>query len=400
MRRLLLALLGLALLAGLGWWWHQPSVSETAAAAAPNAAPARPAPGIPVRTSVVETAAMPVEVSAIGRIEPLATVTVRSRIDSAIESAHFTEGQEVKTGDLLFTLDDGPPAATLRAAQANLAKDQAQLTKAKADVARYSDLIKSNAVAHQQYETAVADASSLQASVEADQAQIDQAKLTLAFTQIRSPIDGRTGAMLVDPGNLVKGNDNGGTGLVTITQLRPIAASFTLPERYLDAIREARQSGRELQVTVTTSGADLPPVVGRLSFVDSTVDETTGTIMLKGEFANADTRLWPGQFANVTLRLAVEPQALSVPGEAVQVGQDGPFVFRVKPDGTVEMRAVTIDRNYQNRSVIKAGLAAGDKVVVEGQLRLVPGSHVAERGADTKDKGAAPAGAAPAKVAS
>jgi membrane fusion protein, multidrug efflux system len=397
-------LLGLALLAGLGWWWHQSSVSEMASAAAPPASGPTvnrpPAPGIPVRTSIVEAKAVPVEASAIGRIEPLATVTVRSRIDSAIESAHFTEGQEVKAGDLLFTLDEGPPAAALRAAEANLAKDQAQLTKAKADVARYSDLVKSNAVAHQQYETAVADAASLQASVEADQAQIDQARLTLAFTQIKSPIDGRTGAMLVDPGNLVKGNDNGGTGLVTITQLRPIAVSFTLPERYLDAIREAQRGGQSLQVRVALNGTDPTPVTGRLSFVDSTVDETTGTIALKGEFANADTRLWPGQFANVTLRLGVEPQALSVPSEAVQVGQDGPFVFRVKPDSTVELRAVTVDRDYQGQSIIKTGLAAGDKVVVEGQLRLVPGSHVAERGADTNGKGGAPAGAAPARAAS
>ena len=193
MRRLLLALLGLALLAGLGWWWHQPSVSETAAAAAPNAATAaRPAPGIPVRTSVVEATAMPVEVSAIGRIEPLATVTVRSRIDSAIESAHFTEGQEVKTGDLLFTLDDGPPAATLRAAQANLAKDQAQLTKAKADVARYCRPDQEQRRGPSAIPGGGADAASLQASVEADQAQIDQA----GSSRSPSPRSGRrsTGA--------------------------------------------------------------------------------------------------------------------------------------------------------------------------------------------------------------
>jgi multidrug efflux system membrane fusion protein len=398
MKRVILILLGLALLAGLGWWWQRPELAESAAAAPPPAA-GRGGQGIPVRTGLAELKEIPIEVGTIGRVEPLATVTVRSRIDSAVSAVHFTEGQEVKAGDLLFTLDDRPMAAALRAAQANLAKDQAQLTKAGGDVARYSELVKSNAVARQQFDTATADAASLQATVAADQAQVDQAKLTLSFTRISSPIDGRTGELLVDPGNLVKGNDSGGTGLVTITQLRPIAVSFTLPERHLDAIRAAQAAGRPLPVTVTTGAADAPPVEGRLSFVDSTVDIATGTIALKGEFANADTRLWPGQFANVTLRLGVEPQALAVPAEAVQVGQDGPFVFRVKPDSTVELRPVTVSRSYRGQSVIQAGLEAGDRVVVEGQLRLVPGAHVTEReGGGGKE--AVPAPAAPAGAAS
>jgi multidrug efflux system membrane fusion protein len=397
MKRLFIVVLALLMLGAVGWWWRQSGVAEPAAAAGAND---RQGGGVAVRTSLVTETAVPVEVGSIGRVEPLATVTVRSRVDSQIEDVHFSEGQEVKAGDLLFTLDDRPAQAALRAAEANLAKDEAQLTKANGDVGRYADLVKSNAVARQQYDTAIADAASLQATVAADQAQLDQARLTASFTQIKAPIDGRTGAMLVDPGNLVKGNDSGGTGLVTITQLRPIAVGFTLPERYLDDIRKAEASGRSLAVSATTGDSEEPPVAGRLSFIDSTVDETTGTIALKGEFANADTRLWPGQFADVTLRLNVEPQALAIPAEAVQVGQDGPFVFRVKPDDTVELRPVTVDRSYRSMSVVSAGLAAGDKVVVEGQLRLVPGSRITERTEAANERAPAEASADRAPPAS
>jgi multidrug efflux system membrane fusion protein len=400
MRRLLILVIALALVGGGSWWWSRSELSERAQAAVAAQRPdgagppgagggARAADGgaraTPVRTAVVEQQDVPIEISGIGRVAPLAIVTVRSRIDSQIMGIHFEEGQEVKQGDPLFTLDDRPASATLRQAEANLAKDQAQLKLAQADVQRYADLVQRNVASKQQNETAIAAAASLEASIAADQAMVDQAKLTLSFTQIASPIDGRTGAVLVDPGNLVKGNDNSGTGLVTITQLRPIGVTFTLPERNLGAIRDAEAAMKKplgVQVQIGKGG---PVTTGELSFIDSSVDTTTGTIALKGIFPNADTKLWPGQFVTVTLELGDQPDALVVPSEAVQAGQDGPFVFLVKPDQTVEVRSVTVERAFGSNTVVAAGLAAGDRVVVDGQLRLVPGARVAER--DGGDRG-------------
>lgn len=338
-----------------------------------TAPPARgAAPSVPVTVAQVVEKSVPVEVHAIGNVEAYSTVSVKAQVEGTIEKAYFKEGQDVKQGDLLFTIDARPFKATLQQAEANLARDQAQLENANAQSERYEKLYKDGIVSKEQYDTFRTNADALAAAVRADQAAIERAKIDLDYCTIRSPMEGRTGSLLVHPGNLVKSND---TILVVINQISPIYVSFSVPEQHLSAIRRHMASS-SLPVTVTIPQEEQHPSEGTLTFVNNTVDTSTGTIRLKGTFPNRDHRLWPGQFVNAALRLSTQANAVVVPNQAVQTGQNGYFAYVVKSDMTAELRPIVPGNQVGGETVIEKGLQPGDTVVTDGQLMLFPGAKV------------------------
>jgi multidrug efflux system membrane fusion protein len=318
---------------------------------------------------------MPVELHAIGTVQASNTVTVRARVQGIVARVHFREGEDVKEGAILFTLDRGPLEAELRQAQANLARDQAQLDNARKDAERYAELARQGFVAQQQADQTQAAAKALAATVRADQAAVDNARIQLGYTIIRAPIAGRTGALLVHEGDLVKVSD---TPMVVVNQIHPVDIAFALPERELPEIR-ARSAERALRVRAQAPQGGRPLGEGALTFIDNRVDQVTGTIGLKASFPNEKGALWPGQFVNVVLTLAVDPAATVVPTPAVEMGQSGRYVFVVRPDQTAELRSVTVAREVGEETVIAAGVSPGETVVTDGQLRLVPGAKVDAR---------------------
>jgi multidrug efflux system membrane fusion protein len=373
MRRLAV-LLVLAALVGTGillWPRINRAPADIAAAGQPAQAPA-----VAVGVATAVSKPVPVEFGTIGTVTTYATVALKSRIDGEIMEVHLKDGQDVKAGDLLFTIDSRAIRAQLEQVQANLARDQALLISAQREVERQNSLVKKNFASKQAVDQARASADSLAASVQADQAAIDAVKVQLSYTEIRAPIDGRAGVVNLPRGNMVKANDTG--ALVVLNQLRPIYIAFALPQRELPRVRQA-MAGGPLTVSATIPGDSGLPLTGNLTFVDNAVDPSTGTIQLRATFDNEETRLWPGQFVNVTLTLRVERAAIVVPDAAVQQGQNGAYVFVVRSDSTVEMRPVIVDRSLAGESVIASGLAAGESVVVEGQLRLTPGMRVEPR---------------------
>ena len=384
-------------------------------------------PAVPVLAANATSKQVPLEISAIGNVQALTTVGVKSQVAGQVMQVHFAEGREVRPGDLLFTIDPRPFEAAVRQAEAtvgrdlaqlrqaeagltqrkaeiqqamaNLERDTAQLENARTQERRYRELVEKELIAREQYdnfrtqmsameatvaadraavENAKASALAAEAGVEnvravikADQAVVDNAKLQLAYTAIRSPMGGRTGNLLVQAGNVVKANE--GDAMVVIAQTHPIYVSFALPEQYLaDIARYQTKSG--LAVRATPPGS-AKPATGRLTFVNNLVDATTGTIQLKATFDNEDNSLWPGQYVDVILTLSTE-EAITVPAEAVQSGQQGPFVFVVKPDMKVEPRTVQPGRRVGGDIIIAGGLTAGERVVTDGHLRLVPGAKV------------------------
>jgi len=324
----------------------------------------------------VEMAA-PVQVSAIGTVQSIATVIIKSRVDGEIAKVHFEEGQQINEGDLLFTLDNRAFQAQLAQSEANLQRDRAQLQRAQAEVKRQSELATRGVASAQKLEDVQTAVQVLEAAIRADEAAIENARVNLSYTSIRAPITGRTGSVNLKRGNVVKSNDTSqqAVPLVTIAQLRPIYVAFTAPERHLADIRAAAALERP-PVLVTIPNQPQNPITGMLTFVDNQVDAATGTITLKATFSNDDERLWPGQFVNVTLTLGVQANALVVPSAAIQIGQNGPYVFVIKQDATVELRLVRVDRAVNNKTVIAEGLVPGDRVVVDGQLRLNNGTRV------------------------
>lgn len=314
---------------------------------------------------------MPVQVQAIGAVEAYSTVAVKTQITGELTGVHFREGQEVKKRDLLFTLDKRPFEADLKKQQATLARDIAQAELAHTQVRRYAALYKDGVVAKEQYDQMASNGDALDAAVEADKAAVENSRVQLVYCSIYSPINGKMGSLLIHQGNMIKAND---VPLVNINQIEPIRVAFTVPEQYLAEIKRFAGTGK-LPVEVAIPN-DSKPAVGKLSFLDNQVDSTTGTIKLKGEFANLDRRLWPGQFVDVTLTLRVQPKAIIVPSQAVNSGQQGQFVFVLKPDMTVEARPVKVNRTSNGRSVVDQGLSVGERVVTDGQVRLVPGSRV------------------------
>lgn len=372
MKRLFL-LLVVAALAGGGYWYTQ--MARGGAATAKTAGAGKPS--IPVVLTAAEPRAIPEELSTIGTVQPIATIAIKARVDTVVDTVHFVEGQEVASGDLLFSLDDRALKTQLRVAEANLERDRANFEKARGDVVRYGELVRSAVAARQQYDAAIAAANALEGTVKADVAAIESAKVAMSYTRIYAPMAGRTGTVNAKLGTMVRAADT--NPLVTITQLRPINVAFNVAERYLPAIRSAMAVG-PLKVTASIPGSKGTRAEGELSFVDSQVDQQSGTILVRATFPNADTLLWPGQFVDAVLTLRVDPQALTVPAIAVQIGQEGRFVYVVKPDNTVEMRTVAVARTYGELAVIGNGLTAGERVVVDGQSRLFPGAPVSERG--------------------
>jgi multidrug efflux system membrane fusion protein len=384
---------------------------------------------VPVVLGSVTHKSVPVQLRAIGNVEAFSTVSIKSLVGGEVVRVNFVEGQEVKKGDLLFTIDPRPLEAAVKQAEANLAKDLAQVKQAEANLAkdlaqvkqaeanlardtagaknanlqaeRYKSLVEKEVVSQQQYEQFSTNAEALEATllsdkaaidnanaaarasqeavenakaaVQADRAVLENAKIQLGYCSINSPIDGRTGKLLIQQGNIVKANDI--PFLVSINQISPIYVTFSLPEQNLSQIREYMAKGK-LTVEAIIPNDDKPSEQGLLSFVDNAVDTTTGTIQLKGRFLNKEKRLWPGQFVNVVLTLTTQSDAVVVPTNAIQTGQQGQYVFVVKPDLTVESRPVVVDRTLDHEAIIGKGLTPGETVVTDGQLQLVPGTKV------------------------
>ncbi len=331
-----------------------------------------PIVAVPVTVAKAELKTVPIDLTAIGTAEAYSTVSIKAQVNAELESVHFKQGDFVKKGDLLFTLDARPFQAALAQAEATLAHDKAQLELNRIEAARYQKLYESGVAPKEQFDQQQANEAAQGASVHADEAAVEQAKLMLQYCYIYSPVDGRTGALQVYPGNLVKQNDV--PVLIVINQISPIFVDFSIPEQYLGVVKKYMEMGR-LGVQSTPYG-DTKPEGGYLTFVDNTVDNTTGTIKLKGTFANSDHRLWPGQFSTVSLRLSEEENAIVVPSQAVQTGQSGDFVFVVTPELSAESRPVKVARTIGGEAVISQGIKPGETVVTDGQLRLIPGIKV------------------------
>ncbi len=331
---------------------------------------------VPVTVAKATMKSVPVQVEVIGNAEAYANVSVRTQIAGEIEKAYFTQGQEVKKGQLLFTLDRSPFEVALTQLQANLAHDQAQLANAQAQADRNEKLFQEGIISKDQYGTIRTTAHAQGATVRADQAGIESAKINLGYCSVYAPIDGRTGSYQVYPGNIAKVND---TVLVVINQIHPIYVTFSVPEQYLSQVKEYQTHGR-LAVEARVPSDPGPPSIGQLAFIDNAVDMTTGTIKMRGVFQNPENRLWPGQFVNVVLRLAVRPNATVVPSQAVQTGPTGKYLFVVEPDakGSLvgNLRPVVAGVTVDGNTVIEKGVAPGDTVVTDGQLLLAPGSKV------------------------
>jgi membrane fusion protein, multidrug efflux system len=330
-------------------------------------------PAVPVTVAKVVQKTMPVTLRAIGHVEAIATVAVKARIGGELQKVWFTEGQAVAKGATLFTIDPRQYDAALRLAEAQLARDRALLDKADADTKRYEGLVKQDFVTKEQYDQIIATAASLRAGVAADQATVDNARLQLLYCTITSPVEGRTGNINVKVGNLVKADDT--TPLVTINQVRPIFAGFSVPAQYLQAV--LTRSAGSIRVSAVASGSSAPPAEGTLTFVDNNVDPATSTVLLKATFPNQDESLWPGQFVDVTVILGEEANRIVAPSVAVLTGQQGQFVYVVKDDDTVDVRPVKVVRMDEADAVVAQGLSAGETVVTDGQLRLVAGAKIA-----------------------
>ena len=328
---------------------------------------------VPVTVATAVQKNVPVQVLAVGNVEPYQTVSIKSQVTGVITQAHFKEGQDVKKGQLLFTIDPRPLEAALKQAEAALARDSAQLNNWREQVKRYRELVDKQYVSKEQYDQIKTNADAAEAVVEADKAAVENAKVQLSYCYIYSPVNGRVGTLLVNEGNLVRSND--ASPLLVINQLVPIYVSFSVPEQYLADIKR-RMAGGKLGVDASLPSAEGRPEQGALVFVDNSVDRTTGTIKLKAEFRNSDLRLWPGQFTNVALTLSTYEGAVVVPSDAVQVGPDGQQVFIVKADKRVEVRPVTVGQSQAGESIIAKGLAPGEMVVREGQFLLGPNSRV------------------------
>ena len=333
--------------------------------------------------SVAAQKTIPIQLNAIGTVQAISTVAVRSQVEGTLTGVHFKEGQEVRRGALLFTIDPRPFQAELRRAEAALARDKVQVENARRDLRRNEELFKAGLLARGQFDQIRTNAEALEATFRADEAAVENAKLQLGYTRIRSPLNGRTGNLNVNQGNLVRANDT--VPLVAINQIHPIYVSFSVPQQDLSEIQKYAQAGPLRVEAAPPNGAASQ---GTLTFLNNAVDPTTGTIQLKGTFPNDDRALWPGQFVHVTLTLTEQPNAIVIPSQAVQAGQKGSYVFVVKEDSTVESVPVAVARTVGQEAVIEKGLAPGQQVVTDGQLRLRPGTRV-----EIKESGTAVASA-------
>ena len=341
--------------------------SRDESASASKAATAPP----PVTVATAKQEPVPIEINAIGNAQPYRTVQVKSMVDGQILRVDFQQGENVRAGQLLFQLDKRPFQAALDQAEGKLAQDEATAANNKAMAARANELLKQGVLAAQDVQTTNSQAQASAAAVQADKAAVETAKVNLGYTDIRAPISGKAGAILVNLGNLVKANDT--NPLTTINQVEPIYVSFNIPEADLAALRA--KGTNHLKVAAAPPNQQ-NPAQGRLTFIDNTVDATTGTIRLMGTFTNRDQKLWPGEYLNVRLVLGTDPNAVVVPATAVQSGQQGKFIYVVQPDGTAVATPVNTSRNYQQLAVISSGITPGKSVIVDGQDRVVPNAKV------------------------
>jgi multidrug efflux system membrane fusion protein len=330
---------------------------------------------------------VPYEVDSFGNVEAYRTVAITAQVGGVLQKVFFTEGQGVRHGDPLFLIDPAPYRAALSAAEARLAGDRVTATNLAESVARYDNLAKKDYITAQQHSDMVAQLRTARAAVQADSAQVANARLDLQYCSIPAPIDGRLGALLVDAGNVVKAN--GDAPLAVINRIQPIYVRFTVPERYLPTLLTEFAS-RALEVRVSSPDEAGGTHTGRLTFVDNTVDVSTGTIKLKAEFPNEDAALWPGEFVKVVLVLKELENVIVVPAQAIGTGQAGDFLFVVRPDSTVEVRSVRVDYQLDNDAVIGSGVEPGATVVTDGQLRLRPGAKVTMRASVQPRTAAAP----------
>jgi multidrug efflux system membrane fusion protein len=348
-----------------------------------------PRPTVPVTVAPVEQRSVPQEISAIGTVTPIQTVAVRAQVSGTLVKVAFQEGDEVQSGQLLFQIDPRPFQAALEMAQANLAKDGAQLVNARQQVTRYQQLVQNNLATEEQFDQLKANAAAAEAAIAADSAAVRTARLNLEYTTIKAQISGRTGSLLLREGNLVP--VNGATPLVVVNQIRPIAISFSVPQKYLDDIQRFSARSR-LAVEIRPADDTTAVQRGTLAFINNQVDTATGTIQLKATFANADRKLWPGEFVAARLVLSVERDVLTIPSQAVMTGQAGSYVYVVNPDRSVRTQDVTVGRAAGDFVVIQKGLVNGQMVVTDGQLRLVPGARVEVKGGGDSGRAAAGGG--------
>src|SRR6266849_5862548 len=367
------AIIALAAMAMIGWLSSGIGVPQGAAQT-----PAGPV--VPVTAGTVVTEDVPVFLHGIGTVQAYNMVSIKSRADGQIVKIDFKEGQEVKEGDLLLQIDPRPYQAALAQTEAVKQKDEAQLAGAQADLERYAQLIPSGHQTRQSYDQQRTMVAQLQAAIKADEAQIQTAKLNLGYTDIRSPIDGRLGARLVDKGNLVRATDN--TVLVTISEVRPIFVSFTLPQKTLEDVREHHKQA-PLSVRAYSGDGKKQLAEGKLTMIDNAIDQATGTIRLKARFDNEDERLWPGEFVNVRVILSTRRGVATVPAQTVQDGPNGNYVYIIRADDTVERRAVDVAAIQDGIAVVTKGLSPGEQVVVDGQYRLTNGARIKRSGPQT-----------------
>jgi multidrug efflux system membrane fusion protein len=327
---------------------------------------------VPVTVARVEQKNVPMQIRAIGSVQPVSTVAVRCLVGGELTHVWFGEGDDVRRGQMLFTIDPRPYEAALQQAQANLARDEANRKNAESEAARYAGLVQKDYVTKEDYERMTAGNEAAKATVAADKAAVENARLLLSYCSIAAPIDGRTGSLMVHAGNIVQANAT--SPLVVINQVTPVYVQFSIPESQLDPLRA--RGGLGVPVSALPQGGGATIASGKLTFIDNAVDTTTGTIMLKALFGNQNRALWPGSYVTVAVTLQQRPNAVVVPSQAVQTGQRGQYVYVVKQDTSVEMRPVKVAESVNQQTVIDSGVTPGETVVTDGQLRLTPKSHV------------------------
>lgn len=349
--------------------------------------PPKTRPPAPVTIGTVTQADVPVKLTAVGNVESVNSVAIKAQINGTVSQVHFREGQDVEKGQLLFTIDPRAYQAALRQAEANQARDLAQAKNADGQAKRYAALVKEGIVTQEQYDTLRTSADAFASSVAADRAAVDNARVQLSYCRITSPIAGRAGSLIANLGTMVKANDT--PAMVTINQTTPIYVTFSVPEKELLTIKRDLAAG-QLAVHAVIPNDPLGPVSGSVTFVDNAVDMTTGTIRLKGTFANSDHRLWPGQFVTVSLILTTLKNATVAPSPAIQSGQQGQYVYVIKQDATAELRPVKATISFDGGTVVQTGLKPGEIVVTDGQMRVMPGGKVDVKKAGEKGQTPAP----------
>ena len=378
-KRAIFGIIG-ALVLLIAWWsfHHRASSDQAGSTGAPGTSGRRGGLGtggpVPVVAGKVEQKDMPIYLDGLGTVQAFNTVTVHTRVDGQLQQVLFSEGQDVKAGDLIAVVDPRPFQAALDQAIAKRAQDEAQLANAKVVLERNTDLLKKKVIAQQDFDASKYSGDSLQAAVQADQAAIENARTQLDYTQIKSPIDGRTGVRLVDVGNIVHAGDQ--TGMVVITQLHPISVVFTLPEQNLQEILNQGGPKGGLKVLALDRGNTNTLDEGALAVVDNEIDPTTGTVKLKATFPNDELKLWPGKFVNARLILSTRKDATVIPSSVVQRGPQGTYAYLIRQDKTVEMRPIKVAQTEGDLALVDEGLKPGEQVVVDGQYKLQPGAHV------------------------